>query len=83
MDCEEVCQQTLFLFFDNEMEEGLLVNFRAHVDLCPCCAQKLAYTRRLLTLVRQNCTRCAASEALRNRILTSFPHRRGRELEPL
>lgn len=74
MDCKEV-GKILFLFLDNEMEEGLQTPFRDHTDGCRCCAQKVDYARRLLLIVRQRCIRCTASEALRLRILTSLPHR--------
>lgn len=74
MDCKEV-SATLFLFFDNEMEEGLQAPFRDHVALCTPCAQRLDYTRRLLLIVRQRCIRCTAPATLRLKILTSMPHR--------
>ncbi|HBL28718.1 MAG TPA: mycothiol system anti-sigma-R factor [Acidobacteria bacterium] len=74
MDCKEV-GTVLFLFFDNEMEDDLLSPFRDHVARCSHCAQRLAYTRRLLLIVRERCARCCAPERLRMRILTSLPHR--------
>jgi mycothiol system anti-sigma-R factor len=75
MDCKEV-SAALFLFFDNELEEELLTPFRDHVDGCGHCAKQLDYTRKLLLVVREKCTRCCAPETLRHRILTSLPHRR-------
>ena len=75
MDCREA-KEVMFLFYDGEMEEGLLAPFRAHVDHCGCCAQHLDYTRKLLLLVRERCVRCSAPPRLRQRILVSFPHRR-------
>jgi mycothiol system anti-sigma-R factor len=75
MDCKEV-SETLFLFVDNEMEEALLTHFRDHVAACPGCARRMDYTRKLIWLVRERCTRCTAPQNLRNRILTNLPHRR-------
>jgi len=74
MDCKEV-GAVLFLFFDNEMEEGLLTPFRDHVSRCGHCAKQMDYTRKLLVIVREKCVRCSAPERLRHRILTSLPHR--------
>jgi mycothiol system anti-sigma-R factor len=74
MDCKEVVT-VLFLFFDNEMEEELLTPFRDHVSQCNNCAKRVDYTRRLLVIVREKCTRCTAPDTLRHRILTSMPHR--------
>jgi len=74
MDCKEV-GTVLFLFFDNEMEEELLAPFRDHVAQCCHCTKRMAYTRKLLVIVREKCVRCAAPDRLRHRILTSLPHR--------
>jgi mycothiol system anti-sigma-R factor len=74
MDCKEVGDR-LFLFFDNELEGELLILFRDHVGLCGDCAKKLDYTRRLLVIVRERTIRCTAPQRLRQRILTSLPHR--------
>jgi mycothiol system anti-sigma-R factor len=75
MDCKEV-SQTLFLFFDNEMEEEMLTPFKDHVGRCGTCAKQVDYTRRLLLIVRVRVIRCTAPDSLRHRILTSMPHRR-------
>ncbi len=74
MDCKQVAE-TLFLFFDNELDEGLEQPFRAHLEHCPCCARQHDHTRRVLILVRQHCVRATAPQHLRVRILTSLPHR--------
>jgi mycothiol system anti-sigma-R factor len=74
MDCKEV-NQTLFLFVDNEMDEDRRIPFRDHMARCPGCSKKMNYTLKLILLVRQRCVRCTAPPTLRNRILTSFPHR--------
>jgi mycothiol system anti-sigma-R factor len=75
MDCKEV-GEALFLFFDNELEEALLIHFRDHVDGCTDCAKQVDYTRKLLLIVRERCSRCNAPDRLRQRILISMPHRR-------
>lgn len=75
MDCKEV-GKALFLFFDNELEEALLVSFKDHVGLCRDCAKRVDYTRKLLLIVRERTVRCCAPDGLRHRILTSMPHRR-------
>ena len=74
MDCRQVTE-VMFLFADNEMEEDLLVVFRAHLDGCPPCARQMDYTRQLLALVRERCCRQQAPRHLRERILMSLPHR--------
>jgi mycothiol system anti-sigma-R factor len=52
--------------------EELLVSLQEHLVLCPQCAQRIDYTRRLLTVVRKGCTRTRAPESLRRRILSSL-----------
>lgn len=74
MDCKRV-SETIFLFFDNEMEAGERDPFQQHIDHCPECAQQAKYTRKLLLVVRQRCVRCTAPAALHRRILISLPHR--------
>ena len=71
MDCQRV-SESMYLFFDDEMEEGALRSFRSHVEQCPPCAQRLAYTRKLLTLLREGCARRCAPPALRERIRVSL-----------
>jgi len=40
MDCKEV-GLVLFLFFDNEMEEGMLTPFQDHVGRCGHCSKQV------------------------------------------
>lgn len=75
MDCAEV-SKILFLFVDNEMDGELLILCQEHVVSCPGCTEKIDYTRKLLWVVRERCVRCTAPRTLRQRILTSLPHRR-------
>jgi mycothiol system anti-sigma-R factor len=74
MDCKKVAE-SLFLFFDNEMDGKLRAPFEEHLARCPGCAHRLAYTRKLLVIVRSRCVRQFAPPSLRVRILTSLPHR--------
>ena len=75
MDCRKV-RETVFLYTDDEMERELLISFKAHLDKCPPCAHQIIRAQRLLLLVRKRCHRQEAPARLRERILTSFPHRR-------
>ncbi|HEX5760662.1 MAG TPA: zf-HC2 domain-containing protein [Thermoanaerobaculia bacterium] len=77
MDCKKV-GDSIYLFFDNELDQALLTPFRHHVDGCGDCAKRVDYTRRLLLLVRAS-VRCSAPDRLRLRILTNMPHRGGIE----
>ncbi len=80
MRCSSV-QEVIFLYTDNELDEEICVSVRRHVELCPECAREIAYTARLLQLLRQRCKRATAPSRLRRRILTSLPHRRGQVFE--
>ena len=81
MRCKRV-RQVMYLVVDNECEQDLLISFEEHLTHCPHCAQEMAYTRRLVTVLRERCKRAHASASLRQRILMSLPHRgtpRGKE----
>lgn len=73
MNCKRA-REIIFLYADNELGEELLVALQEHVVVCPQCERRIAYTRRLLTVVRQGCRRTRAPESLRKRILTSLRH---------
>ena len=75
MNCREV-RKVVFLYTDDEMEEGLLISFREHMSLCPPCARRAQITRWLLAEIRRRLYRETAPERLRRRILRSLPHRR-------
>lgn len=74
MDCTRF-EEILFLYTDNQLEQEIVVLYRQHMDLCPECARRAAYTQRLLMVVRKRCARTAAPARLRRRILASLPHR--------
>ena len=69
MDCTKV-KETLFLFFDNEMDQTHQTLFEQHLSDCPQCARRMRYTRQLLILVKRSCGRQPAPTALRLRIVT-------------
>ena len=75
MDCIRV-REVIFLYTDNELEEELTVAFREHLVDCPPCARQIEYTIRVLGLVRKCCAGTSAPASLRQKILTSLPHRR-------
>lgn len=74
MDCKQV-NKAVYLFLDNELEEGDHGSFRAHLDDCPGCARQARYVEKLLLIVRTRCTRCRAPQRLHRRILIGFAHR--------
>lgn len=75
MNCRRV-REVIFLYTDNEAEEEIQIEVRQHLHVCPACARRLDYTRRLLALLKSGCARDSAPARLRRRILTSLPHRR-------
>jgi len=77
MDCSRF-EEIVFLYSDNQLKQELVVRYRRHIDLCPECARRAAYTSRLLVILRQRCERATAPQRLRRRILASLPHRVGR-----
>lgn len=74
MDCSRF-EELLFLYTDDQLEQEVVVSYRRHIELCPECARRAAYTQRFLTVVRRRCVRAPAPERLRRRILASLPHR--------
>lgn len=77
MDCSKF-EEVVFLYSDNQLEQEVVMLYRQHIDLCPACARRAAYTHRLLVILRQRCERATAPDRLRQRILASLPHRGGR-----
>lgn len=85
MNCQRFLK-VIFLVVDNELEDDLLDPFQRHLDDCPECKQRAYFTRRLILVFRRRCARHAAPPSLRQRILTSLPHRHdspGAESAPL
>ncbi len=76
MDCKQIKEELVFLYADNEMGQEVLIAFKRHVSVCPHCARKAEFTRRLLELVRERARRRQAPRRLRAKILAGLPHRR-------
>ena len=74
MDCKKA-NQSVYRFYDNELDETERDPFRAHLEDCPGCARQARYVERVLVIIRTRCTRCSAPEHLHRRILVSFAHR--------
>ena len=74
MDCSRF-EEVLFLYKDDQLEREVVVLYRQHIELCPACARRAAYTQRLLAVMRKRCVRASAPDRLRRRILASLPHR--------
>ena len=72
MDCSKF-EEIVFLYSDNQLEQGLVVLYRRHLDLCPECAQRAVYTERLLMILRRRCVRAPAPPGLRQRIFANLP----------
>ncbi len=77
MDCSHF-EELLFLYTDDQLEAEVVVRYRRHMDHCPECARRAAYTKRFLTVVRRRYVRAPAPDTLRRRILASLPHRTDR-----
>ncbi|HMB54282.1 MAG TPA: mycothiol system anti-sigma-R factor [Thermoanaerobaculia bacterium] len=71
MDCQHA-SEAVYRFLDRELDSESLSDFSEHLDRCGHCAGRVAYTRRLLLLVRQRCVRHAAPPQLRERILVTL-----------
>ena len=46
MDCSKF-EEIVFLYSDNQLEQELVVRYHRHIDICPECARRAAFTRRL------------------------------------
>ena len=74
MDCSRF-EELLFLYVDDQLEAEVVVHYRRHIDLCPECARRAAYTHRFLRVMRRRYVPTSAPDELRRRILASLPHR--------
>ncbi|MEM8962752.1 MAG: hypothetical protein AAGD38_14800 [Acidobacteriota bacterium] len=73
-DCRRhEASELIFRFVDEEMDREVLIAYRTHLTDCPMCAQQAAYTRRLLTVVRERSRPMTAPVTLRQRILAILP----------
>ena len=76
MNCKRF-RQVLVQVVDDELEQEICVSVEEHIVICPSCAAELEHHRQLKILLRERCTKAQAPRSLRQKILTSFPHRRG------
>ncbi len=75
MNCKQIREEIVFRLVDNELGQGLLLEYSRHVSDCPHCARKARFTRGVLMIVRRETVRLSAPKSLRLRIRDSFPHR--------
>ena len=73
MDCSRF-EEIIFLYTDDQLEREVVVLYRQHIELCPECARRAAYTQRMLMVMRKRCVRASAPDGLRRRILASLKH---------
>lgn len=74
MNCKRAAE-IIFLYIDENELGGDLDDLQAHLERCPPCQQRALFIRKLLVTFRQRCNRHPAPSELRQRILTSLPHR--------
>lgn len=76
MNCKRF-REVMIRVVDNEITQEVCLTVEEHVGTCPKCAAELEHYRRLKILLRERCAPTRAPSSLREKILTSFPHRRG------
>jgi anti-sigma factor (TIGR02949 family) len=75
MNCKRAAE-VIFLFVDeDQLDDGLKDPFRQHLEHCPQCKRRAVFIRKLFVVFRTRCVRYHAPTRLRQRILTSLPHR--------
>ena len=77
MKCKEICEELVFRYSDDEMEQEMRVAFKLHVADCPECARKAEHTERFLMIVRKRTVRTTAPRRLRQRLLDDLRRREG------
>lgn len=81
MNCKRAAE-VIFLYVDgDQIEDDLKHPFQEHLERCPGCKKRAVFIRRLFVVFRSRCTRYSAPSRLRERILTSLPHRSSLEAE--
>lgn len=69
MSCKKIKDEFIVLFGQDSAGQDLMLAIRRHVSICPQCAEKAESTRKIVTIVRERCTRESAPGELRERIL--------------
>jgi len=75
MNCKRAAEVIFLYIDDDQIEDELKDPFQRHLEHCPHCKQRAVFIRRLFVVFRSRCTRHSAPSRLRERILTSLPHR--------
>ena len=57
LNCEKVLQE-VWVYLDGEMNEGDLVHFREHVELCRACFTRIEFERTLRISIREKTNHC-------------------------
>jgi mycothiol system anti-sigma-R factor len=77
MKCKEICEELVFRYTDNEMEQEMRIAFKLHVADCPECKKRAEHTERFLMIVRKRTARTTAPRRLRQRLLDGLRRREG------
>lgn len=75
MNCKRAAEVIFLYVDDDQLEHTLKDPFQEHLERCPRCKRRAVFIRKLFVVFRSRCTRYHAPSRLRQRILTSFPHR--------
>lgn len=70
MDCQEFHLQ-VFTYMDGELSVIEQRSVTLHIEVCPSCAQVLAYEVRIREVVAQRCCE-SAPEEMRDRVLRAL-----------
>ena len=70
MDCQEFHLQ-VFTYMDGELSVIEQRSVMLHIEVCPSCAQVLAYEVRIREVVAQRCCE-SAPEEMRDRVLRAL-----------
>ena len=69
MKCRKVKEEFVLIFGKDDDGRDLRIAIQRHVAICPDCAQMAENTRRIVTVVRERCTRAVAPTDLREKVL--------------
>ncbi len=75
MKCKEICEELVFRYTDDEMEQEMRVAFKLHMAHCPECARKTRQAETLVMVVRRRIVRTTAPVQLRLRLLAGLRRR--------
>ncbi len=66
LSCEQVVQE-IWVFLDGRLEEGDLIHFRQHMELCRACFTRIEFERALRESIREK-THHTCPERLKMRV---------------